>query len=557
MKNLTAEQIEKLNSIKETGFLDEQKTKKLVYDLVREKYILFNYINQNDYDTDILNKTESAMKIAKSFASFVPSNAVLNDTKTVKYVFNPRNNDRSYNRGGITHINSFDINKTRLNDTMSEFNKVDYSFFYANFKAYKLLLLNLFSTEERANYFINWLSTIVNTRKKVLTSIIINGVEGSGKGVLKDTIKTIFGDKYVLEAGNEIVSGSFNGELDEKLFVFFEEIIVDYNKNKQIAGKLKRWITDPVLSINAKYGAQFSVENFFNCMFFTNEENPIEIKTGDRRYSIFKSQNKLLDIIDESEFDSYNDFFNCLESEKIDFINFLFRLKYDEKATLRPFDTEEKDGIIQSTSTKIEILNGLLNKGLYNELEYKIEELIELKKQMNQFYPRNYKEILKEIQDDMSKSRIQLKLLPFLYTTLVDENETSVIKIGAKFNNLGEKKSGRGISYRKLNKPYNSVDTSAEFINNKNVVIDEKFNEIIIENSDNVLSKNDVKRVEVFSFSEFVKYAKENEISFLDIEELDNVVSYYDKTTKTNYFLNKELINKDQLSSLSNVLCPF
>ena len=53
--------------------------------------------------------------------------------------------------------------------------------------------------------------------------------------------------------------------------------------------KLKAWITDPRIPCEGKYDDAEEIENNFNLVLTSNDERPVIIEKGDRRYSVFQS----------------------------------------------------------------------------------------------------------------------------------------------------------------------------------------------------------------------------------------------------------------------------
>ena len=61
------------------------------------------------------------------------------------------------------------------------------------------------------------------------------------------------------------------------------------NRSAQTANKLKSWVTDPLIPCEGKYSDAGEADNNFNIVFTSNDERPLIIEKGDRRYSVFQS----------------------------------------------------------------------------------------------------------------------------------------------------------------------------------------------------------------------------------------------------------------------------
>lgn len=176
-------------------------------------------------------------------------------------------------------------------------------------------ILNLVDGDEKAcEYVIDWLAVPIQHMYavdkngnliphkghfKMGTSIVLYGVQGSGKGTLEAIITALYGVDFVANVGQEALDGRFNGELVDKLFVIANEVMSSTNRSTQTANKIKPWITDHTIPVEEKFQGAKRVRNSFNIMFTSNDDRPVIIEKSDRRYSVFKSTQKLAAAIAE------------------------------------------------------------------------------------------------------------------------------------------------------------------------------------------------------------------------------------------------------------------
>lgn len=146
--------------------------------------------------------------------------------------------------------------------------------------------------EEILERFINWLAFTFQTRTKTETAWVMHGVEGIGKGNFADyVLKPLFGKNLVRNVQFGLASGQFNDFLDGALFVIFEESSMSaVNNQADLMMKLKHWITEDSITINAKNKQPIEIHNYSNFLFFSNERNVVQISGSNRRFNVCPRQ---------------------------------------------------------------------------------------------------------------------------------------------------------------------------------------------------------------------------------------------------------------------------
>ena len=497
MKELTQEQITTIQMIRETGYLDAARTRKVLLDMNSETYMYF-YKHGSTYRREVFRKEFAIRKKVEEITG-CPGSLVLKECKTAFVVFNPKNNNTEYSEYGEFFYNEFDVAKTQLwHTTTREFEGV--SRFSSEAPFTYLLLKNLFGTAESIEYYLNWLASAVNTRDKLLTTIMILGSQGTGKGVLTNILKEIYGREYLLDAGSDSLNGSFNGDFQNKCFIVFNEVAVDFTRKSAASEKIKELITDPRMRINIKYGGQFVAENYANMHFFSNDNTPLKLDPSDRRFSVFKPRKQLAKVAEESGYD-IQDFVDHIMEEKDKFITLLFSYRFDMKKANRALVSMEKDALSAATSSKIDTLAAMLHSGDFISIKELVEETVDIKAAKGDLYDGRYRDALISIAEDMSAGRITNKNAVFLYGMLVDEEEKSSIKIGTKLNAaIGKSIGGGGVKYRKLENAYvssatDTIESVIEKLSEEDKAdIEERINDIFNEKheEDTVVSEVEV-----------------------------------------------------------------
>ena len=118
------------------------------------------------------------------------------------------------------------------------------------------LMFNLSSNDnKRLNYFINWLAYIFQNLEKPQTTILNIGVQGTGKGIMWDIIRRLFGEDQTMVLDDQALSQTFlQSMFDGKIFIFLDEISQGTVKNNKLVKNLiKAIITNARLPLQAKY----------------------------------------------------------------------------------------------------------------------------------------------------------------------------------------------------------------------------------------------------------------------------------------------------------------
>ena len=128
-------------------------------------------------------------------------------------------------------------------------------------------------------------------------AFILKGAQGTGKSLLVDTIGELLGRKhYITSSKPEDFFGTFAEGFLNKLLVNMNEC--EGKDTIDFEGRLKSFITESSITINQKGIRPFQVNNYARLIITTNKQNPIkiDITSKDRRYIVFQSTNKFIDI---------------------------------------------------------------------------------------------------------------------------------------------------------------------------------------------------------------------------------------------------------------------
>lgn len=146
------------------------------------------------------------------------------------------------------------------------------------------------------DYLLDYLADIVqNPQRKCPIAFIIKGKQGTGKNVFLNAVGNVFGKPHYISSSN---AKDFFGDYAEG---FYHKLLVNINECEgkdtfDFEGKLKSFITEDEITLNAKFVRPVRVLNLSRLLIFTNKPNPIpiDVRSKDRRYVVFETTEKYL-----------------------------------------------------------------------------------------------------------------------------------------------------------------------------------------------------------------------------------------------------------------------
>lgn len=206
--------------------------------------------------------------------------------------------------------------------------------------------------DEVYEYILNWCAFMFqNPGKKTLVSIMLKGLQGSGKNsftnILCDLLKE-YATKNITDI-NEI-AGTFNSVIEGKMLLVVNEaknIVDDKSSN---SNPLKSVISDNDFRLNEKYIPSRDAENVANVIIITNNARPIKVENSDRRYLITYCNGKYLK--NKHYFDS---FYDKVDKEFFDNLLTFFIKRDISGVNIQNIPmTKEKDFMIDASQNPID-----------------------------------------------------------------------------------------------------------------------------------------------------------------------------------------------------------
>jgi len=147
------------------------------------------------------------------------------------------------------------------------------------------------------NHFTNWLGCVVRSRSNVGTAWILQGTQGTGKGILfHQILSPIFGTSNTTAKRMGELEEQFTGYMENKFVVFIDEMETGRSLyHTKIEAKLKNLIVEPMISIRNMYRGAYMAKNYTNLIFASNKA-AIEVHPDDRRFNVGGYQDKRLQI---------------------------------------------------------------------------------------------------------------------------------------------------------------------------------------------------------------------------------------------------------------------
>jgi hypothetical protein len=155
-----------------------------------------------------------------------------------------------------------------------------------DFLAKLLAILWCCGDNERYQYVMSWFASMIQRPEiKVGTAILLKSRPGRGKNIVVDFIgeKLLGRQLYAYCNDIEQVIGRFNGILMNKLLTCCDEIS-NYGGAHRSNDKLKSLITEKQINIEHKGMEMITINDRNRYIFLTNNDWPIKVEPGDRRY---------------------------------------------------------------------------------------------------------------------------------------------------------------------------------------------------------------------------------------------------------------------------------
>lgn len=221
----------------------------------------------------------------------------------------------------------------------------------------KVMLHALGGDQACYEHFLNWFACIVQYLDRTGTAWVLQGIEGTGKGVLFHHIMApLLGAHNTTAKRMEELESEFTGFIENKFLTAIDEIEVGSSAyHAKITAKLKNLIVEPEISIRKMYHQAYMARNYNNMLFSSNKTGSVLVSTSDRRYNVAPYQTEKLQITSE-EIDS-------IPGELFHLCCFLRQYPANRDRARTPLNNAARETMIDIGQMAVDVVADALLKG--------------------------------------------------------------------------------------------------------------------------------------------------------------------------------------------------
>lgn len=234
---------------------------------------------------------------------------------------------------------------------------------------YKVISHMLAYDDQVICHFLNWFAYIFQTRKKAQTCWVLQGTQGTGKGIFYRTVcRPLWGEKYAYEKQLSNFEDDKNGWERYALLVLIDELnMKTLSNHKKTEASLKSLITDDERTLRAMRKEQEQIRSYASLIMSTNDLNALTIPDNDRRFNVAPRQEVMLkDAFPEFIYDREN-VDKALESEIEAMAAFLHNFKVNIPQAFIALNNEAKQMAREAGKTSSEAFFSAVRRG---DLDY-------------------------------------------------------------------------------------------------------------------------------------------------------------------------------------------
>jgi len=223
-----------------------------------------------------------------------------------------------------TWIDNPEIYNTFTGFDYSNYKDVDFKFDDRLIKIFEYQVAILTDHDEPSiTWFMRFIADIFQNPDRLPgVCPLLKSQQGWGKDTLIDVVSKLTNHQYIFRTAKpDDVFGNFNPSIQNKLMLQLNEMEgKDGFSNKD---KLKNLITEAKTKINQKNMKSYLQSNYLRIIICSNNQNPIEISSGDRRFAVFDA-----DPIKPS-LQHFNDVRVLMESDDCLYSLYQYLMEYD------------------------------------------------------------------------------------------------------------------------------------------------------------------------------------------------------------------------------------
>lgn len=231
-------------------------------------------------------------------------------------------------------------------------------------------------------HFLNWLAAAIHTKTKIGTTWILQGIQGTGKGIIwAHIIVPLFGEANTKKITTEELEDKYDENMARKTMILVDEFRhSDAAGSKKLENKLRLMATESRYSLRGMHKEYEEADNFFQMIFFSNHFDAGRIEEGDRRINVSPRQERKLwqtvarlkNTDEKGAIEIIGTMLDKMDAELPKVADFMRSFQYDMSAARVALNNEAKRLMQKASRTKGEDFVAALVNG---EFEYFVSAL--------------------------------------------------------------------------------------------------------------------------------------------------------------------------------------
>lgn len=173
-----------------------------------------------------------------------------------------------------------------------------------------------YPVEREREILLSWLAyTIKRMDRKIRWAVVMQGVDGAGKGFVGEMLMAIMSRNNVETVNAQALEEKYTSFFESRKVVVLEEARIHGTSRYAVMDKLKPFITNDVVSIRRMHRDSYNVPNVTSTIILTNHSDALPVYDADRRYFVISTHFQTKQMIEkfrERHPDHYDDIFNAI-----------------------------------------------------------------------------------------------------------------------------------------------------------------------------------------------------------------------------------------------------
>ena len=173
-----------------------------------------------------------------------------------------------------------------------------------------------YPVERERELLLSWLAyTIKRMDKKIRWAVVVQGIDGAGKGFIGEMLMAILSKNNVVTVSAQALEEKYTSFFESKKVVVLEEARIHGTSRYAVMDKLKPFITNDVVDIRRMHRDTYNVPSVTSTMILTNHGDALPVYDADRRYFVISTHFQTKHIIEKFRAenpDHYDDIFNAI-----------------------------------------------------------------------------------------------------------------------------------------------------------------------------------------------------------------------------------------------------